>query len=331
MKKLVIINFDDQYINVTSIIKSILISEPFNIEVTEDDIALELGKPISLMLSSLYEDCASRGIEEDEIYKFESVYKQELMNKSILSNGIQEFLLKCKELNIEVRIIANKVIDVVNNLVNRYSPNLISGIDKYNEPYNGMKLIEHLVNERNLSFKDVLIISSTDFNDEYLQIFEYSKNYCGDNIFNDYCDLLSLLIDNKIQYPTISASIDINVRRELSEQIIKELMEYTFEIDVTELKNSNDNLLVLNRIEKECNNEENGEMYLENLIDKVIGKLYENRGEFKFILDKYNAHASLCCVSTFESSKVNPSLSLNNKILKFLVDTNLDIDYDVYC
>ena len=49
------------------------------------------------------------------------------------------------------------------------------------------------------------------------------------------------------------------------------------------------------------------------------------------ILDKYNAHASLCCVSTFESSKVNPSLSLNNKILKFLVDTNLDINYDVYC
>lgn len=195
MKKLVIINFDDQYVNVTSIIKSILNNDPFNIEVTEDDITLEIGKPISLMLSSLYEDCASRGIQENEIITFENILRQELMNKSILNNGIQEFLLKCKELNIEVRIIANKVIDVVNNLVNRYSPNLISGIDKYNEPHNGMKLIERLVNERNLSFKDVLIISSTDFNDEYLEVFEYSKDYCGDNIFNDYCDLLSLLID----------------------------------------------------------------------------------------------------------------------------------------
>ena len=205
MKKLVIINFDDQYINTSKIV-----CNAFN-EIFVDgedlvclnDIEFEINKPFQLLVNNIIDEYSNISFDEAKMSKLITAFDENIIDCAILSNGIQEFLHECSYFGIEVRIITNKPLKSVEKCVNHFTKNLVSGIDVYKEEYDGIKLIERLVEERKLSFKDVLIISGTDFNDEFLKYYEYSKQYSGDNIFQDYTELIDVLHDEEILFPFI--------------------------------------------------------------------------------------------------------------------------------
>ncbi len=334
MKKLVIINFDDMFVNVTKIICKLInslkeVQENGN-EIHEYDIGCDLEKPLPSLFYSVLEDC-SIPINVEEISNLEKEFSKILIEESILANGIQTFIKECKKLNIEVRVITNKPYEAVKKCVEHYTFNLVNGVDYYHEPHQGIKLIEKLLRERDLSFKDVLIISSTDFNDEFLTIYEYSKEYCSKNVFDDYEDAIDLLTDQEMDLPLLSVSLDITVKNEFFNKVHSLVKNVAFNIDTIECDNKEDTVIILNLIEKICDQNDENSMYIENIIEECISTFYDKEELLKTIKEEYSVEYFLNCVIYVDSSKVNPCISPNKKIVEFLAKNDIQLDYDLYC
>ena len=332
MKKLVIINFDNQYINTSRIITNILnevfdsLTKKFDFKICDEDVSLNLFNPINLLVNETIDDYLNYQVKEEEIKLVEEKIRERFISESSISNGLEDFIFECEKNNIEVRIITNKNLDAVKECVNKYTPKLVNNVDLYSESYSGLKLIERLLEERNLSFDEVLIISSTDFNDEFLSHYEYSKEYCDVNIFSDYLDLIPVLFDEEIKLPSISGSIDIVVNENIISEVDVFLSKNSIPFKVIDIHSSKEKVIVCNEIEKTC---VDGNMYLYSLLEEVIKPFSKLKKELKAFTKE--CEITLSAVIELSNNKVNPCLSLSKKIIRFLADTNIDIDYDVYC
>ena len=333
MKKLVIINFDDMFINVTKIICKLLNSlqavKEKNILIQEEDIGCDLEKPFPSLFYSVLEDFDIQ-INIDEINKLEKKFENILIKESILSNGLQTFLKECQKKSIEVRVITNKPYDAVKKCIEYYTFDMVNGVDFYKEGPQAIKLIERIIEERNLTFSDTLIISNTDFNDEYLEIYEYSKDYCAKNIFSDYEEILNLLEDEEIELPLLSVSFDIEVKNEYFNEVHLLVKDVVLEIEILDTNNES-KVLIINNIESRCSQEDENSMYLENMIENCISSFYLKEELLKKIKEQYKVEYYLNCVVYVESSKVNPCISPNKKIIEFLAKNDIQLNYDLYC
>ena len=337
MKKLVIINFDDQFINTTKILADAF-NESFDgiecereFKISPEDIGYDLRHPLDIMFRELMEEFDNYQISSKQFSNIQANFYDFVISRAILANGIQEFLFECKKNNIEVRVITNKLSKATKKCVDHYTHGLVAGVDGYYEDYSGLELIEELMKERKLSFKDVLIVSGTDFGDEYLPIYEYSKDYCGDYVFQDYVDLIDVLYDETLSFPSLAASLDIVTSNENYEKVLSLVSKYAFEIDVTGINNETQKLLVINRIERICKQENERSMLLEELIEDTIKPFLGKKKLFKQLIEELGCEVTLSCVIYCESSKVNPSVSPSKEVVKFLGEVNIDLEYSLYC
>lgn len=334
MKKLVIINFDDMFINVSKIICETLNSlkqvKEKEINIEEYHIGYDLEKPFPQLFYEVLEDF-DVSIEEKDLACLEEIFKQNLLKRAILANGLQEFLLECKDRGIEVIVITNKPYKAVHDCIRYYTFDLVNDVLSYNEPYEGIRLIEKLQKERELYFDDLLIVSATTFNDEYLEPYEYSREYCGRKIFNDYRDLVCVLDDEELELPSISLSLDIDVDKENFDMVYNIVKELTTNIDVIECSNEKTNIICLNSIETECYEGDVDSMMIENIIEKCISPFYSKGELIKKIQKEFNCKFPLCCAIYLDETKVNPAITPTLKIMKFLAENNIELDYAIYC
>lgn len=336
MKKLVIINFDDQYINTSYIISNAInlmlynsIKENAPI-VSREDVECEINKPLELLLWEVLDQYGNYPLNEDQIKYVKDIFDENIITEAFLSNGIQEFLHVCQYFEIEVRIITNKPLETVRKCVEHFTPNLIEGIDAYKEEPSGLKLIDRLIKERKLKYSDVLIISSTDFNDEYLNFYEYSTNYCSDNIFSDYSQLIDVLHDEEILFPTIRCSLDFVMEKKVYSKVKQELEKHSEDIEVMELKNNKEILILVNQIEKECKQDDGNSMYLENILEECIEPFLDKKEILDRLRNEYKCEISLTSVISCQDTKINPSISPSKKVIKFCADNDIEFVQDLY-
>jgi hypothetical protein len=332
MKKLVLINFDDQYINTSKIIYDILNdylkSKYQNFEFTIDDVKCDLYKPLELLVNDICDDI---GVEYITDYSF--IYKEfdrRVIEEAILSNGLQSFILFCKEKNIEVIVMSNKPIDSVSRCVKQFTP-YIENVVAYKYPYDGEKMIDKIVKDRNIEFDDLLIISDTDFNNEYLKYYEYSLVYCGDNIFNDYENIIDLLYGEEMIYPEIDVSLDIEVSNE-NENQVKKILDSIFDnIEIIPNYQNTKKIFILNSIERKCIQSEENSMYLDNIIEECLGNVYDNEAVLDMLNNQFNCSLYLSIAIYFDNSKVNPEISPSRKTIEFLAKNKIQLNYSTYC
>lgn len=337
MKKLVLINFDNQYINTTKILtsainaslKKVLKEDAF--VVNEDDVEFEINKPLQVLINHILDEYGNYNSDVNLLDYVSTYFEENIISKAILPNGLHEFLLECEKSNIEVRILTNKMLKTIKKCVERFTPSLVNNIDSYLEEGDGLKLIERLVDERKLTFNDVLIISSNDFNDEFLTIYEYSKEFVGDYIFNDYTSLIDVLHDRDINFPTLATSLDIEVDNKYFEEVLSLVSKYAFEIDIVDIKNDTKKLFVVNRIEKVCKQENEKSMLIEELLEETISSFYEKKKFIKDLKELYHCELALSCVVYVENSKVNPCISPSKKVTKFVSENDIELVYSLYC
>lgn len=334
MKKLVVINFDDQYINTSEIIYNILTREIKKIdkeaskELSLDDIVVELEKPLNLLVNNICDEVGIPYIQDySKIYK---EFEKKIINESVLSNGLQNFLLECKKKKIEVVIISNKPYESIKKCVKRFTP-YIKNILHYDYPVDADKLIENLLKERNLQYSDVLIVSSSDFNNEYLKIYEYSLMYCGDNVFSSYGELLDVLYDKEISFPRLEVSFDIEVEKKNAKKVLDLLNKNFLDIEVLTTYDKKRKIIVPSLIVKECKQEDESSMYLDKVIDECLDLFYSNEELLNVLNNDLGCKLYLSIVVYFESSKINPSISTSKKIIEFLSKNKIELNYSVYC
>lgn len=334
MKRLVIINFDDMFVNVSKIICNILNSleevKKRNILIREYQLGCDLEKPFLTLFYEMLEDY-DISVDQETLSTLELDFKNNLIKNAVLADGLQNFLNEAKERNVEVRVITNKSYDEVVNCVKHFTFDLVTGVDSYKESPQAIKLIEKIQKERCLSFDEILVISSTDFGDEYLETYEYNKEYCGEKIFHNYDEILPLLYDEDVSYPSISVSLDINVKKEYYNEVFEVVKDVTKVSNIIKCNNDEDVILVLNTIEVDCYENDSDSMMIENVIDKSINNLYGKKDLLSKIKEQYNCQFVLSCTIYVEPSKVNPCVSLNKKIVKFLAENNIELDYAIYC
>ena len=334
MKKLVIINFDDMFVNVSKIICEVLNSlKQVNekcINIDEYHIGYDLEKPFPQLFYEVLEDFDIT-IETKDLEILEERFERQLIKRAVLANGLQEFLLECKDRSIEVIVITNKPYKAIYDCVKYYTFDLVNQVLPYDEPYEGIHLIERLQKERKLHFDDLLIVSATDFNDEYLEPYEYSREYCGRKVFNDYNDLICVLDGEELELPSISLSLDIDVDKENFYMVYNIVKELTTNIDVIECSNEKTNNICLNSIETECYEGDVDSMMIENIIEKCISPFYSKGELIKKIQKEFNCKFTLCCAIYLDETKVNPAITPTLKIMKFLAENNIELDYAIYC
>ena len=185
--------------------------------------------------------------------------------------------------------------------------------------------------ERELYFDDLLIVSATTFNDEYLEPYEYSRDYCGRKIFNDYRDLVCVLDDEELELPSISLSLDIDVDKENFDMVYNIVKELTTNIDVIECSNEKTNIICLNSIETECYEGDGNTMMIENIIEKCISPFYSKDELIKKMQKEFDCKFTLSCAIYLDETKVNPAITPTLKIMKFLAENNIELDYAIYC
>ena len=151
MKKLVIINFDDQFINTTKILADAF-NESFDgiecereFKISPEDIGYDLRHPLDIMFRELMEEFDNYQISSKQFSNIQANFYDFVISRAILANGIQEFLFECKKNNIEVRVITNKLSKATKKCVDHYTHGLVAGVDGYYEDYSGLELIEELM------------------------------------------------------------------------------------------------------------------------------------------------------------------------------------------
>lgn len=336
MKKLVVINFDNQYINTANIITDAInkvLYETLEDKapiVIVDDVECELDKSLELLSNNIFDEFLSCFPNEEQIDLIKQYFGKYISKRGILPNGLQEFLQNCYFRELEVVIITNKPVNDVKKCIQRFTPNLIKKVEFYKEPSDGVKLIDKLVLERNLSYKEVLIISHTDFNDEYLEVYEYSTYYEGDNIFNDYTKLTYLLDEGELEFPSLGASFDITVDNK-NFDIVKNIIEsFCNKIEVIDYKKENKRILSINYSEVICKQENGDSMYLENLLLSTIKPFRRKSKLLNELIKEYKCDLDVCVTICLESSKINPCISTNKEIIRFLAKNNVGLHYEVY-
>ena len=119
--------------------------------------------------------------------------------------------------------------------------------------------------------------------------------------------------------------------KKVKEMVLSLVSKYAFEIDVAGISNETQKLMVINRIERICKQENERSMLLEELIEDTIKPFLGKKKLFKQLIEELGCEVTLSCVIYCESSKVNPSISPSKEVVKFLGEVNIDLEYSLYC
>ena len=248
MKRLVIINFDDMFVNVSKIICNILNSleevKKRNILIREYQLGCDLEKPFLTLFYEMLEDY-DISVDQETLSTLELDFKNNLIKNAVLADGLQNFLNEAKERNVEVRVITNKSYDEVVNCVKHFTFDLVTGVDSYKESPQAIKLIEKIQN----ILPDIEVIMATYGDIDFPRyLYDHNCRIIPDGavvltkeeysdyllLKNDYKHasekLKELQGDNERLYRNLGKFKD-SVRKETAREILKELItncQYTF-------------------------------------------------------------------------------------------------------
>ena len=336
MKKIVIIDFDMQFIDTARIVFDGLTlalnvtkgknSPKIKLDDVEEVINLKLEEIIASIAKKY--DC---NLSNPSILKMVKLHCEDYFSyRGILSDGLQEFLQECEKRQVPVYVLTNKPINAVKKCIDTFAKFLVKDVIEYEDATEEIETIKNILKKEETRIEETIFVSSNDFGNNGITHYDYSKKYCGDYIVSNMLDLVDVLEDKPLSHPLVSCKLLFiinsdsfkNYYDELLSIINKDFLSYRFV--------KNDVVITLNQIKINCYQNIPKSMYLDRIVLDLLDMFAEKKECIKELNKKYNTNNLLDVSIHIVNSKVNPSISLNKKTRQLLDDLDIDLDYDLF-
>ena len=335
MKKIVIIDFDMQFIDTARIVFDGLTlalnvtkgknSPKIKLEDVEEVINLKLEEIIASIAKKY--DC---NLSNPSILKMVKLHCEDYFSyRGILVDGLQEFLQECEKRQVLVYVLTNKPINAVKKCIDTFAKFLVKDVIEYEDATEEIETIKNILKKEETRIEETIFVSSNDFGKNGITHYDYSKKYCGDYFVSNMLDLVDVLEDKPLSHPLVSCKLLFiinsdsfkNYYDELLSIINKDFLSYRFV--------KNDVVITLNQIKINCYQNIPKSMYLDRIVLDLLEMFKEKKECIKELNKKYNTNNLLDVSIHIVNSKVNPSISLNKKTRQLLDDLDIDLDYDL--
>lgn len=336
MKKVVIIDFDEQYINTSIIVYNGIRKALFSHKgVDSPKITLsDVEEVINLNLEGIINYLSKKydsDLSNPSILKMLELYCEDYFTyRGILSDGLQEFLQECEKREIKVYVITNKPLDSVKHCIDTFTKFLVKNVYECVDSNDEIEVVKKILKEEQVRSEEMLFISSNDFGKNGINHYTYSKHHCGDYFVSNMLELVDVLDDKSLSHPYLSCNVISSISldkfkkyyEELKMILNKDFIPYDF--------NKNEIVITINKIKMTCYQNNSKSMYLDQIVKDLLEPFVSKKDELKELFKKYKSSNTLEVSVHLLDSKINPTISINKENRKLIDYLDIDLDYDLF-